>query len=390
MHRAVPAVEENDETAKMGVSTSGGWRERLKRLSLSLHPKLDSSFLVISPSHLPLVRYGLAVVLSVLGIGLRVLLNPEMGSDALLLLSIIAVTLSAWFGGFGPGLLATFISLVAGSIIARTIAPSSPDTTIGMVRILRLSLFLMTGVIVSALIEALSRTTTEWRRAEQEQENRVLQERNRMAREIHDTLAQGLTGIIVQLDAAEDILDDSPGDVGVKAHLTRARDLARNSLAEARRSVQALKPLSLEGHQLHDALADRIARMTAGTGVEASLTVVGTPFSLPSDCETDLLRIGMEALTNALKHARSHTVRVELVFEADQLTLSVRDDGRGFVIRPAQPGTGYGLAGMWERAERIGGRFTLSSRPNYGTEIQVTLPRPDAGIPAQIHGRRLG
>ncbi|MES2463213.1 MAG: C1 family peptidase [Armatimonadota bacterium] len=290
----------------------------------------------------------------------------EFDQDVLRLLSIIAIALAAWFGGFWPGMLATAVGLL-GTIVTRTdVSPPLFDITHGI----RLLLAFSTGLIVSALTEALSRTSIAWRQSVEAQENRVLQERNRMAREIHDTLAQGLTGIIIQLEAAEDILADSPDQSGVRAHIARAQDLARVSLAEARHSVSVLRPLALEGRSLPEALSDRLLKMTAGTNVDVSLEVVGTPYTLTADCEDNLLRLGLEAVTNALKHAHPHTVRIRLVFSEGDVSLVVRDDGDGF---SPQPRTGFGLLGMQERADRIGGRFGLSSSPGFGTEVQVTV-----------------
>jgi signal transduction histidine kinase len=311
-------------------------------------------------------------VLAAAGVWLRLLVNLEMNNDALRMISIIAVAVAAWFGGFGPGIFATLIGL-AGSLAVTSGVPSG---SLNAGHAMRLVLFALAGLIVSALTEALTRTTAAWRRAEEAQENRVLQERNRMAREIHDTLAQGLTGIIIHLEAADDILDDAARRAELRSHLGRAQELSRLSLAEARRSVKALRPIALEGKSLPDALGDRVAMMTSGTGVEVVLNVTGTPYALPADQEDNLLRICLEALTNALRHARAHHVAVSLAYDYEQVILSVSDDGLGFIVGSPQPGAGFGLAGMWERAERIGGRFTLSSSPGKGTEISIAVPHP--------------
>jgi signal transduction histidine kinase len=313
-------------------------------------------------------RYGFALIVSGSAIWLRLLMMLEFEYDVLRLLSVIAIALAAWFGGFGPGMLATIVGL-AGTFATQAGIPIGVfDVTHGI----RLFLAFLTGLIVSGLIEALSRATIAWRRAEEAQEKRVLQERNRMAREIHDTLAQGLTGIIIQIEAAEDILPAASEQPEVHAHLSRARELARVSLAEARRSVSALRPLSLEGRSLAEALSDRLLKMTDGTDVDVALTVEGTPYLLAADCEDNLLRIALEAVTNALKHANASAVRVRLAFNDAITSLTIQDDGSGMSGRQ---GTGFGLIGMQERAERIGGRFYLSSRPGSGTEISVVVPR---------------
>ena len=210
------------------------------------------------------------------------------------------------------------------------------------------------------------------RLAERGRQTAVLHERNRLAREIHDTLAQGFTGILVQLDAAEDALDAAPGEA--QDHLARARDLARVSLAEARRSVWALRPQVLEHRGLPEALADLTRRMTHGTPVRPDFHVRGTARALPPEVESNLLRIGLEALTNALKHAGASAVRIEADFEPGEVRLSVQDNGRGFDPHRHPPGGGFGLTGMQERADSIGGRLQIISRPGGGTEVVVRAP----------------
>ncbi|MBV9850667.1 MAG: sensor histidine kinase, partial [Armatimonadetes bacterium] len=206
------------------------------------------------------------------------------------------------------------------------------------------------------------------RLAKQEQQAAVLHERNRLAREIHDTLAQGFTGILLQLEAAEEAIPDGAG----QAHIARARDLARQCLAEARRSVWALRPQALEQDGLPIALASLARQMTAGTAVRSELHVHGTPRSLPSEIESDLLRIGLEALTNALRHAQASVIRIELTFDPDRVRLSVQDNGQGF--HPSLEAAGLGVIGIRERAKRMGGRFQVTSQPGQGTEIAVLVP----------------
>jgi signal transduction histidine kinase len=327
-------------------------------------------------------RYILGCLIAVAGIYLRTLLNPFLGNDAPLLLSIVAAAFAAWYGGFGPGVLATAIGVLGGIFLF--VRPWGPHEALSAAQTIRLMLFFATGSTIAGLIEVLRRATNEWRRAEQEQENRVLQERNRMAREIHDTLAHGLTGIIVQLEAAEDTLHEDPD--AAEGHIGRARDLARSSLAEARRSVQALRPQLLEHLDLPSALTRYVAQMTEGTGILARFVLEGAPRGLSPDAEDNLLRIALEAVTNALRHARAHEILVTLTFEATRVRLSVTDDGRGFVPHASATRAGFGLAGMWERAERIGGVFTLASRPGKGTEITVVIPLPEIAEVSSLNG----
>lgn len=201
----------------------------------------------------------------------------------------------------------------------------------------------------------------------------VLDERTRLAREIHDTLAQGFAGISVQLELVARLLERTPHRA--KTHLDQARRLARDSLAEARRSVWNLRSQALEGADLPAALADIARRLVAGTPVQAHVQVSGAYRQPGRAIEDNLLRIGQEAINNALRHAQASRLDLALRFEPDKLCFSVRDDGRGFIYQPDQDGHGhFGLVGMRERAERIGGRFTISSRPQQGTEIMVEVP----------------
>jgi signal transduction histidine kinase len=213
----------------------------------------------------------------------------------------------------------------------------------------------------------MSRLADEVRRAA------VLDERNRMARDIHDTLAQGFTGVIVQLEAAKDAIARRRGR-DTRAHIQRAADLARQSLAEARRSVRALKPLALEHGGLQAAFAALLANVTAGTELIAHFACSGESCALPLDVEESLLRIGQEALTNVLKHAEARHFEAMLMFDEAGIALALRDDGVGF--DPAVRTDGMGLRGMHERAERLGGEIQMDSALGHGTRILVRLPRP--------------
>jgi signal transduction histidine kinase len=210
------------------------------------------------------------------------------------------------------------------------------------------------------------------RLAERSRQMAVLEERNRLAHEIHDTLAQGFTGIVVQLEAAEEVL--SADAALAQPHLDRARRLARESLAEARRSVRALRPQALEQGSLSQALAHLVELMTGVTAVQTEFRLQGQPRPLAPDVEDNLLRIGQEALTNAFKHAQASHIQVELAFEPEQVCLSVEDNGLGF--NPAALiDHGFGLAGLRWRAAQIGGQLTVESQPGIGTNIvcQVKL-----------------
>jgi signal transduction histidine kinase len=199
----------------------------------------------------------------------------------------------------------------------------------------------------------------------------VLQERGRMARDIHDTVAQAFTGIIVQLEAAEDALQR--GDATQSGvHLQQVGKLAREGLAEARRSVRALRPQVLEDQSLRAALERLIQEVTPGSRLRAALTCIGQARELAPEVEEGLLRIGQEALTNTLKHAEAKDFCARLVFEDGEVRLEVCDNGRGF--DPSAAGGGFGLLGMKERVARLRGRLSIESSLGHGTRILVTLP----------------
>jgi PAS domain S-box-containing protein len=209
----------------------------------------------------------------------------------------------------------------------------------------------------------------------QSRQSAVMAERNRMARDIHDTLAQGFTGVIVQLEAAGEAMSQSR-TARVSDHLDQAGELARESLREARRSMQALRPQALEGKQLSEALRDLVKKMTAGTTVKAEFTSQGEQQKLPPEWEANLLRIGQEVLTNVLRHARASEFNVLLVFDSRAIRLNLRDDGCGF--DPKRRHEGFGLQGMRERAEGMGGQLSIESANGKGTMISIVLPLASA------------
>ena len=207
--------------------------------------------------------------------------------------------------------------------------------------------------------------------AEHIRQEALSEERNRMARELHDTLAQGFTGVVIQLEAAEDIL--TLNTETARAHILRARSLARESLSEARRSALALRLQALKDSDLPTALARFAAHLTAGTSVQAEFVLHGTARALPPEKEDNLLRITQEALTNVLRHANARRVRIDLSYNPRHVRLSIEDDGQGL---NSVSGNGLGLKTMRERAEIIGGELSVSSRPGEGTRIDALVPVP--------------
>jgi signal transduction histidine kinase len=207
------------------------------------------------------------------------------------------------------------------------------------------------------------------RLAEQGQEHAIVAERNRMAREIHDTLAQGFTGIVMQLEAAEDALEDG---VSADVHLQRAKGLARESLAEARRSVHALRPALLEHSHWIQALQKSTHRLTQNSGIAIEWEITPDLPLLSPAIETELYRIGQEALTNVVRHARATHVRIVAGYNDNSLWLEVRDDGIGYV--PNGKESGFGLVGMRERAAKIGATLMINGESQRGTTVHVTVP----------------
>jgi PAS domain S-box-containing protein len=207
--------------------------------------------------------------------------------------------------------------------------------------------------------------------AEQSRQAAVLEERNRMARDIHDTLAQGFTGVIVQLEAAEDAIACCRRKEA-NEHLQRAGELARRSLNEARRSVHALRPEALEQANFWNALKGLIRNTTAGTALHTTFELRGKLRDLPLVWQENLLHIGQEALTNALKYAHPRNVETRLICNTKELRLELRDDGDGFKVKDQHDG--FGLAGMRERAEHMGGSLKIISGRGKGAKVVVTLP----------------
>ncbi|GAA0913842.1 sensor histidine kinase [Nonomuraea longicatena] len=192
----------------------------------------------------------------------------------------------------------------------------------------------------------------------------VRDERQRMAGEIHDTIAQGLVAIAARLRAAGAAQTEEVR----RRHLDQAADLAGQSLAEARRSVHALLPEALEDARLPEAIGRMAAQRVAGLSFE----VTGTPVALAADLELTLFRVAQEALANVARHAGAARVGVTLSYEDDVVMLDVRDDGRGF--EPAAPRDGYGLDGMRQRVRSVGGTLEIESEPGHGTAVAVTVP----------------
>ncbi|MCG8349289.1 MAG: GAF domain-containing sensor histidine kinase [Chloroflexales bacterium] len=199
----------------------------------------------------------------------------------------------------------------------------------------------------------------------------ALEERNRLAREIHDTLAQGLTAIALQLESADALLEANANPMRSYAAVGKALELARINLEEARRSVLDLRAAPLEGRTLAQALTD-LAK-TPVNGVAVTLTATGAGRPLSPRVEVGLYRIVQEALTNAIRHAQARTIAITLITTPESIRCSITDDGCGFDPATVTQGH-YGLVGLSERARLLGGTLALHTGPGLGTRIEITIP----------------
>ena len=205
----------------------------------------------------------------------------------------------------------------------------------------------------------------------------VLAERNRIAREIHDTLAQGFVAVSVQLQIVSRLLGSSTDTA--RQHLGQAQDLVRSGLEDARKAIWELRSQSAENQDLAAKLVKMADRVTTGTEIKTEVRVNGTYHPLPERVEDELLRIAQEAVTNAVRHADPNRVEIQLRFAGKRMELSVEDNGRGFSgeIPSTQDGH-FGLTGMKERAQQIGGSLTVSSKEGQGTRVCVCVEMPTA------------
>jgi signal transduction histidine kinase len=205
----------------------------------------------------------------------------------------------------------------------------------------------------------------------------ILQERQRLAHEIHDTLAQGFTSIVMQLEAADLALLEE--EKAVRLRLQQARETARLSLAEARRLVQALRPEPLDGASLPEAMQRVVERWQQENKVQIIFSVTGSPCPLHPEVEVSLLRLMQEGLANVQRHAQAHQVTVTLSYMEDQVALDVQDDGVGFDLQSVAPlvnqgSGGFGLRAMRERLAQLGGQLVIESAPGQGTTLAIQIP----------------
>ena len=234
------------------------------------------------------------------------------------------------------------------------------------------------GLVLLALRMRLLRAEREFRA--------VLGERNRIAREIHDTLAQGYVGISVQLEVLSELLRLNKVDAAAK-HLDKTRGYVREGLADARQSIWALRSQDSDETTLPVRIR-RLVEQAGGHGLDAQFGVYGAYRSLPPGIEREILRVAQEAIHNVKKHAGATKLSVQFEYHPGEVALEVRDDGSGFEMQPGVPFNGqpghYGLTGMRERAAAIGGSFQVESAPGAGTSVKLRAPAPDVPNVAKL------
>jgi signal transduction histidine kinase len=264
---------------------------------------------------------------------------------------------------------------------------------------LRSALWLI-GIMAGALLVVLAAVFVLGRKVREQmvvirqklQHSAVLEERNRIARELHDTLEQELAGITMQLDLAVDCFRQAP-PVAFSA-LDAARNMSRHSMAEARRSVWDLRCDLLEQGDLPSALGQIVRPLIPGDGAQINVSVTGVPVRLPGKIEMNLLRIGQEAVANAIKHGRAKEIQIDLQYLPGRVILKIRDDGCGFTPDQSSAAGHFGMLDMRERAEALGSHLHIESEPTRGTLVAVEIdceqqPISDADPKAHTHsGRR--
>jgi signal transduction histidine kinase len=295
--------------------------------------------------------------------------------------SLIPLVLLAWGYGRRGALLGSTWAAVLYLGIGLWVSPQDARLVLFLVQAMaRIGLLYLVPLIVSVLAERERRQHAQLEIAHQRlhrhaatvEQLAVSRERNRLARELHDTLAHSLSALTVQLEALRSLLAHDPK--AAQEALEAITALARDGLEGSRKAIQALRTDPVETLGLVGTLRDTLQAFQARTGVQADLNIAGEELALTNEETQALYRIVEEALTNVERHAAAKHVAVRLAFGANHIDLVIRDDGVGFAPTAVDPGR-YGLTGMCERAEMIGATLEVNSRPDGGTEIWCLLPR---------------
>jgi signal transduction histidine kinase len=278
-------------------------------------------------------------------------------------------------GGFGIGVISAAVVFAgAGGDIGAAL-PGVATSLMTAFIVVAMAVWIRETITQSLQRQALVDQLTAARRelATAERAAGVAEERARLAREIHDTLAQAFASVVTHLEAADASL---PADADrPRRHLRAAEEVARESLAEVRTLVWALRPEAIASAGLPAAIERAALAGGAGPGGPATeFAVSGEPRALQMDVEVTLLRAAQEAVANARRHAAASHITVTLTYYPDEVSLDVIDDGRGFDPSGAAKRRGLGLIGMRERSQALGGRFAIESTPGEGTAVAITLP----------------
>ena len=249
----------------------------------------------------------------------------------------------------------------------RALAPETAAVSWGVVAIW-CGIYVATAALVELFSWHLERLLDASRVAEEQKRIAIVAERTRFARDIHDTLAQGFTGIVTQLNAAEQRLSDSND---ARPHLEKARALARTSLEEARRSAQALRPGVLADGTLLEAIEQLGRNVTMDSEIRLETYLEGQPYALDEQTEVNLLRIAQEAMTNAVRYSGTARIGIHLAYSPGTVRLEIRDTGCGMSGAEV---AGLGIRGMRERAQQMRAQMQISTNPGHGTQVVVTVP----------------
>jgi signal transduction histidine kinase len=320
---------------------------------------------------------GSTVALGVLGVGLVAALVLQNASFVVIAIPTLASCFIVLPIGWSAGC-AVVMGTAVDVVTRRTGAESHADGVLLATAAVRTLAMIGLGVLIKTIA-----TQSEERRrlletlAAAERRAGVLEERQRLAREIHDTLAQGFAGIVVHLEAADLAVHRPAGEL--RANLRFALDVARDSLVEARRMMAELRPELLEDHALAAAVDRVCAEWSQRTGIPSRVAVTGTVCALDREIEVTLLRATQEALNNVRKHAEAGAVAVTLSYMDDVVAVDIGDDGRGLAAGAPE---GFGLRAMRERVERLGGAVVIESAGRHGTTLNVSLPLAAAAAAA--------
>jgi signal transduction histidine kinase len=217
---------------------------------------------------------------------------------------------------------------------------------------------------------------------QQAQQHATLEERQRIARDLHDTLEQELVGVNMLLDSTFKKLNG--GNHDATETLDLARRLLRRAREDSRSTIRELRSVALEQRGLPAAMEELLKPLATAAGADFRVVVNGTPFRLAGTMETNFLRVAQEAVANAGKHSQGKNINLRLDYEPDRICLEICDDGRGFDLEAASAEAGhFGLSGMRERAEKLGGQLRIESRPGHGTRVYLEVHiNPSRVIPA--------